>query len=350
MQVFAYISIIDAVFKLLIAYVLVVFGFDRLILYSVLQFIVQVSIQLINRHYCRKRFIECEFKFKFHKSSFKEMASFACYDLYGNMSVTLRTQGVNILLNMFFGPILNAASSIASQVQGAILSFANNIVMAVRPQIVKSYSSKDYDRVIFLIHKSSVICFILLLMISMPIIVEAPYILRLWLGSYPEYTVMLCRLSLLFGLFANLSVIIMMGIHSTGRIKRPSFINGSLYLLVIPISYFSYRMGASPEVAFIFNVVAVCVGLISNAWTLHLYLPKFSFKTYLSSVLFKVVLIMILSSSILYAVSISLDENIFRLILVCFVSVILSIVSLLLVLSKHERKILLTKISSKIRI
>ena len=346
MGAFAYISILEVVIKLLIAYGVVFVAFDKLIFYAILQLLAQLTIRVIYGRYCRRHFSESKFQLQFEATSLKEMASFASFDLYGNLSVTARSQGVNILLNMFFGPVLNAASSIAAQVQGAIIGFANNVVMAVRPQVVKSYSLSEYNRTIYLIHKSSLICFILLLMLSMPVIVEAPYILHIWLGKVPEYTVAFCRLTLLFGLFSNLSLIVMMGIHATGKIKRPSFINGTLYLAVVPISYFAYKLGASPVVAFVFNVIAVIIGLLSNVWTLHLYLPNFSFFEYLKKVGIRIILFLVFYTIVLYFVSSLLTTSFLRLVVVCVVSIILSMIAVLTVLTKQERQTLLKRFSS----
>lgn len=344
MGAFAYISIMEVTFKLIIACSLDLFDYDRLKYYALLIFLVQLIIRIIYGQYCHRHFAESRFKLDFDKMKLKEMVSFAGFDLYGNLSVTARTHGINILLNMFFGPILNAASGIAAQVQGAIIHFANNVIVAVRPQIIKSYSMKEYDRVIFLIYKCSLITFILLLMLSVPIIIDTPYILGLWLGNVPNYTVILCRLSLLFGMFANLSLVIMIGVHATGKIKRPSFINGTLYLSVIPIAYVSYKLGATPEFSYLFNLCAVILGMISNAWTLHLNLPSFSFKNYLKVVVFKSFVLLLFFILVLMFVHSCMDESFIRLFILCITSVIVAIFAVFSVLSNEERKVIKQKI------
>ena len=344
MGAFAYISIIEVAFKLIIAYSIDFFDYDRLKYYAVFMFLVQLIIRIIYGQYCQRHFVESRFKIDFNRQRLKEMISFAGFDLYGNLSVTARTHGINVLLNMFFGPVLNAASGIAAQVQGAVVHFANNIIVAVRPQIIKSYSANDYNRVIYLIYKCSLITYILLLMLSIPIIIDTPYILGLWLGKVPDYTVIFCRLTLLFGMFANLSQVIMIGIHATGKIQRPSFINGSLYLSVIPISYVSYKLGASPEFAYFFNLCAVFLGIISNAWTLHLYLPSFSFCNYLKNVVIKAFLILMVFYGVLMLVYSSLNESFIRLLILCFISFVVALMTIYWILSLDERKEIIKKI------
>lgn len=255
------------------------------------------------------------------------MLSFSSWDLYGNASVIARTQGVNILLNIFFGTILNAASGVATQVQSAVMGLANNVIAAIRPQIVKSYAIKDYSRTIYLVNKASVYTFMLLLIFTIPLLLEMNFVLSLWLKEVPLYSAVLCQYTLLFNLFANISVIVISAIHATGRIKRPSLINGTFYILVIPISYIAFKLGGSPESAYIYNVIAVICGLLSNVWTLHLYIPSFSFKYFFIHVVCKCVLIFLSILIPIYFFMFLINEGWLRLIFV----VVLSTVSILLI-------------------
>ncbi|MCC8153410.1 MAG: hypothetical protein LIP01_03850 [Tannerellaceae bacterium] len=175
------------------------------------------------------------------------MLTFSGWDLYGNMSTMARTQGVNMLLNIFFGPILNAAAGIATQVQGAISSFAGNILVAARPQIVKNYAAGNTSYMLQLLNNTVKYTSLLLLLLSLPVILEMPFILKIWLKQVPEYTPAFCRLTLGFAFIANISTILMSGIHATGRIKRSSLWDGTLYPLVIPLSWLSFRWGSFPH-------------------------------------------------------------------------------------------------------
>ncbi|HDZ9550044.1 TPA: polysaccharide biosynthesis protein, partial [Vibrio cholerae] len=211
----------------------------------------------------------------------KKMLSFSGWDLYGNASVLARTQGVNILLNLFFGALMNAASGIATQVQGAVMSFATSVLAAVKPQIVKSYASGDYERVSWLVLNTAKFTYLILFMVTLPLVVEMNYVLELWLNNVPDFAVSFCQYVLIFNLFASISSVVITAIHATGHIKRPSLINGTLYLLVIPISYLAYEFDYSAIVAFQVNIVMVIIGMLSNAWTLNKLLPEFSFSKFI---------------------------------------------------------------------
>ena len=281
MSVYAYVGILNVFLRLLVVYLLVIGDFDKLILYAFLQLSVSIIIILIYRIYCKTHFNETRFTFVWKKELLQPMLSFSGWDLYGNLSVIARTQGVSILLNMFFGPIANAAAGIASQVQGAVMSFAGNIVTAVRPQLVKYYATEEYHPMFELLSNSIKLSFILLSILTIPIITEINYILKLWLGNVPQNAAIFCAFTLLFNLFANTSLLFASIIHATGRVKRISLINGSLYLLVIPVTYIAFRNSNIIWLPYLFNVIAVFCGMLSNAWTIHLYIDEFNFKRFI---------------------------------------------------------------------
>lgn len=189
MGIFAYIEIANSILRLLIVYLLVVICINKLILYSILTCSISALILFIYICVCRYRFEECRVYVIWDKSIIKPMLSFSGWDLYGNISVMARTQGVNMLLNMWFGPIMNAASDIAARVQTIVLNLSTNISMAIRPQIIKSYSTSDYTRMLFLLQNGSRITFVLMLYFAVPLIIEAKYILNLWLGDVPDHTI-----------------------------------------------------------------------------------------------------------------------------------------------------------------
>ena len=338
MSAFAYISILEVTLKLLIVFLLMVSPFDKLILYAVLVLVVQIFIRFIYGNYCSRHFEETHYAFRMDKSLFKTMTSFAAFDLFGNLSVVARTQGINLLLNVFFGTILNAAAGVANQVQGAVMGFGNNVLMAVTPQLIKSYSVKDYDRMNYLLHKFTLITFILLLLLSMPIIQEANYILGIWLKEVPAYAVSLCQLTLIFGVIANSFRLVSTGIEATGNIKRQSTILGCLYLSVIPIAYILYKMGFAPETSFVLNIIFVIIGIFINAAILHIQMKEFSLVGFCKKVILKAVVIFAAFYVITLAAKTQLDEGFIRLIVVCFASLFTSILSALCILNKEERQ------------
>ncbi|WP_152608364.1 MATE family efflux transporter [Aeromonas hydrophila] len=326
-KAFAYLDVFAVLLKLGVVYCLNILGADRLITYATLVFGVSCLIFIGNVCYVISKFDVSHFKPTVNNNLIKKMLSFSGWDLYGNASVLARTQGVNILLNLFFGALLNAASGIAMQVQGAVMSFAASALAAVRPQIVKSYASGDYLRTSFLVVNTAKFTFFILLMISLPLILEMDYVLSLWLGSVPDYAVLFCQYTLVFNFITNISSVIVSAIHATGHIKRPSLINGTLYWLVVPISYLAYRFDFPVEVSYQVNIVMSIVGMFSNALTLSLLLPTFSFLEF-----FKKIILPCTSCSLLI-VSITLlcmqlsEPSFYRFILVSLTSLMTTAIS-----------------------
>lgn len=324
MSIYAYVEILNCVLRLLIVYLLILWEGDKLIFYSILVLCVSILIALIYRCYCARNFEECKsMRFLWKPNILKPMLGFSGWDIYGNMSVLARTQGVNILLNLFFGPILNAAAGIATQVQSAVMSFASNILTASKPQIVKQYAMGNNQAMVSLIRNTLRLNSLLLLLITVPLLLEIGFVLKVWLENVPLYATVFCSLTLIFNFFASVSSVLISGIHATGQIKRPSFINGTLYLLVVPITYFLFKTGAAPWSSFLFNVIAVLCGMLSNAYTLKLYIPQFSLRDFIIEDLGRCVLIFVC----VYAAGLLLHEFMeecwWRLITTCLLSTIL---------------------------
>lgn len=348
-DVYAYVDMLNVLLRLLIVYFLVIVNFDKLILWSFLGFAVSMLIITTYRFYCTKHFEESRFHFVLKREFIKPMLSFSGWDLYGNMSVMARTMGVSMLLNIFFGPVMNAAAGIATQVQSSIMGFSGNLVTALRPQLVKRYACKDFESMLGLLQNGIKMAFLLLSLFSIPLVCEANFVLQLWLGVVPNYTVIFCIYTLLFNFFANMSILLVCVIHATGNIKRPSFINGTLYLLVIPFSYVAYRLGCPPWFAFMFNVLSVIMGLLSNAWTIRLYIPSFSFKDFLFQNFLKCVGVLAVVSSLVYSLHWILEEGWFRLIISVFLSSsLLALFGFYILFSKIFRKQLHINLKNKL--
>lgn len=262
MDVYAYVSILDVIIKLLIVYLLVEFSYDRLILYSFLMFVSSLLITLIYIIYCRRNFKESRCNLFYTKKRFKEMLAFAWWNMIGTVSNLLRSQGINILLNMFFNPAVNAARGIAYQVNSAITGFANNFYTAVRPQIIKTHASKEDDRMRSLISYSSRLAFYLMLILSLPIIIHARHLLSLWLVEPPEYSSLFVQLILVNALLEVFSMPLTTGLQATGNIKNYQLIVSGIYLLNIPISYILLKMGMPPESPMYVNILLVLVGVL----------------------------------------------------------------------------------------
>lgn len=250
MDIYAYVELLNVFLKLGIVYLLLIGHFDKLILYASLVFAVSLLIATIYRVYCIRHFKECHIKRKLHKDIIKPMLSFSVWDLYGNMSVSFRSQGTTFLLNMFFGTLLNAANGIATNVHGIILGFANNVIMAFRPQIIKEYAANNLQRMSYLIENALKFTLALYLLIAIPLFAEADYVLKLWLKNVPDYTAFFLRIVMFCGFFSLSNDIINIIIHATGKIKALSFLSGSIYLLNLPLMYFILKQGGSVYFAY----------------------------------------------------------------------------------------------------
>lgn len=344
MDVYAYIEMGNVLLKLLIVYLLFISPIDKLITYILLTFATTVGVALIYRIYCVRKLRSCRFRLNLDKEIVKPMLGFSVWDLYGNASVMARTTGVNMLLNMFFTATMNAANAIATNVQGSVMSFAGNVLSAFRPQIVKTYASGERTVMVDLIRRASVYTTFLLLIFTIPLMLETDYVLELWLKTPPDYAATLCRYVLIFNLLTNLSSVLVSGVHATGYIKRSSFINGTCYLLVLPVSYVAYKCGMKAEVAFAFNNIAVCIGMTQNLFVLSKHVPELSKLQYALKVLFPFALIGLAVYYITAQVQTYIQESFWRLCLTCTITtVLLTSLSFAFIFQKGERQFFINK-------
>lgn len=326
MGIFAYIEIANSILRLLIVYLLVVICINKLILYSILTCSISALILFIYICVCRYRFEECRVYVIWDKSIIKPMLSFSGWDLYGNISVMARTQGVNMLLNMWFGPIMNAASDIAARVQTIVLNLSTNISMAIRPQIIKSYSTSDYTRMLFLLQNGSRITFVLMLYFAVPLIIEAKYILNLWLGDVPDHTILLMRLSLLWNIAVSMTITLNYCVHATGYVKIVSICSGTLFLLIVPITYIMFKFGYPFWLPYLFNIITVIIASFFSSYTIKKFVTAFSFyKIVFKDLCKEWLVVFVLIGSIGY-MSQQFDESPLRLVMVILVNTFITTV------------------------
>lgn len=263
MDVYAYVELLNVTLKLLIVFLLPILGQDKLIVYAVLVLAVSFLIAMIYRIYCLRNYVESHFSFIYNKDIIYPMLSFSGWDLYGNMSVSWRSQGMNFLINMFFGPIMNAASSIATTVQGVIIGLSGNVTMAYRPQIIKNYARRDYAQLNKLLCMAVKFTLGLFLMIALPLFTEIETVLRLWLGIVPQYTADFFRLIMISNVFGLVNGIIIIPIHASGRIKQLSFLTGSFFLFSLIPMYIALKLGYSPislySILVVFSILILMV-------------------------------------------------------------------------------------------
>lgn len=288
MGAFAYISIMDVVLKLVIVYMLVISPFDKLITYSALFLCVNLLDRFIYNLYCKRHFSEVNFSLKVDKPLFKEMSSFAGWSLWGNIAYVLFTQGLNMLLNMFFGPAVNAARGIAVQVQGVIQGFVANVQTAVNPQITKSYAQQNLHRMHKLMFTSSKFCFYLLFLIVLPVSLEANQILHVWLGIVPDHTVWFFRLIAFIMLTETLANPYIVANQATGKVKTYQAVCGGLLLCIVPIAYIVLKFGGNPESVYI---VHGCIAVITQATRVYMMrnLISLSMMTYVRKVIIPII-------------------------------------------------------------
>ena len=301
MGAFAYITIIDVTIKLAIVYILYAVESDKLITYSLLLLISQILIQCVYMLYCRHKFKECTFSLKLDKSLFKEMSSFAGWSFIGNIAYVTYTHGLNLLLNVFFGPSVNAARGIAVQVQSAIVKFITSFQTAINPQITKSYAEKNYLRLYQLIHTSTRYSFYLSLFLALPVLIHTEFILDLWLKKYPEYTISFTRIMIVISMMNIFSNPCNIAAQATGTIKRYQQVEGGLLLSILPISYFALYCSFSPNSVFYINLFICIITQIARIIILH-KLIKLSYAEYIKEIS-RILLVIILSS--LFSLSIS---------------------------------------------
>lgn len=260
MSVFAIVGIIDAILKLVISFAIKYSESDRLVLYSFLIFCVSLVNLLIDIIFCKYNFKECKFGISFDKKYLIPIASYFGWDVYGNFSVVVRNQGLVLIQNKFFGVILNAATTVSNNVMTAVMGFSENFLTAVRPQIFKNYAIGKFDRFNALVACSSKYGFLLLFIVSFPILVEADFILDLWLVDVPDYAAVFCKLALINNWVSIIFRPIVYGVNATGNVKNISLVNGTIYLMVLPLSYIMLRAGGSPIVPFVLNIVLLIIG------------------------------------------------------------------------------------------
>lgn len=272
MKAFAYLSLIDGLGKLLVAFVLAnITRYDKLIVYGFLLLLLQILNRIIYTVYCARHFPETRSKLRIDKPIFGNMFKFISWASYGSFVSIGFTQGVNILLNLFFGPAVNAARAVSVQVQNAIVSFTTNFQMAVNPQLIQSVSVKDFSKTRTLLKLSSKFSFFLLCVLGIPLIAITPFVLRLWLKEIPEHTVWFVRLMLIIRIWSCIANPLRVVNQADGNIRKFQLCEGMVLLMIVPISYITLRIYKIPEFVFIVHLV---IELLSSYIRIKLVLPK----------------------------------------------------------------------------
>lgn len=344
MKIYSYVGIFEAVGKLLIVYLLAYLPFDKLKLYSLLLFSITFIAKAAPAVYCIRHYQECQFRYFWDKSLFLSLFKFVGWNTVGTAVWAINEQGMNLLLNMFFGPIVNAARAVSVQVNAAVNNFTSNFFVAVRPQIVKSYANRDYDYFIQLLYSSSRYSFYLMWLLSLPIILRTSYILCIWLGTVPEYTVSFVQWILIYSLVNVLTNPFWSAIQAIGKLKQYIIIGSLVYLMAFPISYIFLKLGYNPVVSFQILSVVRFVYLFVTMKIVKNYI-EFSIWEYVKKVFFPIILIIVPSWILNHSINSLFPETFLSLVYISLISLILTITIIYYIgISSKERLFINAKI------
>lgn len=349
MSAFAYISILEAVCKLTIAFLIMVSPMDKLIFYAILMCMVSVIVRFTYGHYCKKHFAECTYHFHWDADILKKMFGFAGWNFIGASSAVLRDQGGNIVINLFYGPTVNAARGIAIQVNSAIMGFVSNFMTALNPQITKSYASGDREYMMTLIFQGARLSFYMLLLLSLPVLVNTHYILVLWLKLVPEHAVLFVQLILIFAMSESISNPLVTAMLATGKIRNYQIVVGGLQMMNLPISYVCLRFGCIPE-----TVLVVAIAISQCCLAARLYMLRrmigLSSIQYMKKVYFNVIAVALLSVMIPAILSMYMEESFLSFAILSLLAMACTIaVELYVGCNGKERAFVIEKVDAAIR-
>lgn len=344
MSAFAYISILEAIGKLVIAFLIVVSPMDKLIFYAILMCAVALIVRFAYEIYCKRHFEECTYHFIFDKDLLKRMFGFAGWNFIGATSSVLRDQGGNVVINLFCGPAVNAARGIAFQVNNAISGFVTNFMTALNPQITKSYAAGDRDYMMTLIYQGARLSFYMLLLLSLPILVNTHYILGLWLKIVPAHAVLFVQLVLIFAMSESISNPLITAMLAMGKIRNYQLVVGGLQMLNLPVSYLLLRMGMFPEVVI---VVAIVISQCCLAARLIMLrgMIGLSAKKYMKKVYINVLVVTVIAAILPSLLSMKLEESFLNFVILSIVALICTGMTIYCVgCNKTERQFVLNKL------
>lgn len=350
MKVYAYVGIVEVLAKLLIVYMIKLAPFDKLVYYAILLCLLQIGILLYYRYYCSSRFPESRLKKCDDKALYKSIFTYGASDMIGSISVMAQGQGLNLLLNVYFGPVVNAARAIAYQVQGAVTQFSNNFMTAVRPQIIKSYAEGNLEDMWRLVIQSSCFSYYLMWLICLPICLEADTILSLWLGKYPDHSVSFLILVIILCLIQTVKTPRTTIFHALAKVFVVNITVGTVLCIAFPMAYFFLELGGKPESVFWAANISMITSEIVSVFVLRRYLDYSIFR-YICSVHGRCVLVSLISLAVPYVIFDKYMEASFvRLIMTCIISTIsVGITSLYVGMNSDMRKKLYCIITNKVR-
>ncbi|SDL70941.1 MATE family efflux transporter [Segatella bryantii] len=348
MGIYAYISIFDVVMKLVIVYLLMVIYTDKLKMFALFTFIVSLMTSCFYVLYCLRKYSECQFRLKPDLKLYYEMFNYIGWNAIGTIAFTLNGQGITVLLNMFFGTVVNAARGVAGSLSNIVSQFVFNFQTAMRPQIVKQYAQgniKEMEKLIVYGAKySSYMC----MLFGIPIFIESDTILRIWLGNIPPYASTFVKLSIIQIMIQAIDFPVGYGINAVGKMKLPNITSSLIYLLILPISYIAMKLGANPTVAYLISIICYPGAFLFDIWILHKYIG-FNIAHYITHVPLKTTLFVVTASIIPMMIHNYMTAGFWRLSTVTMISLLISCPLIFYKgLDSTTRTLVLNKIKSKI--
>lgn len=327
MNVYAVVSVVEAGLQLLTAYLLHLTQSDKLVIYSILLFVSALIPSILYAFYAHRKFSETKLTLRYKPEMLRELVGYCGWNVIGTLSSVIRSQGINILLNLFFAPVVNAARAIAYQVNNAINQLSTSFFNAVKPQITKTYAAGESSNMMELVFLSSRFSYYLVYILSLPILLEVSTVLSIWLVDVPNYTVLFTRLVMVNAIVDGLSHPLMSAVQATGKIKYYQIVTGGLLLINLPISYCFLRMGYPPQITMIVSIIISVIAQLSRIIFMKMQL-RMSVWDYSKRVLLVVLLVTVISSVIPTLVHYYMNSGISRLILVSIVSILNTVVSI----------------------
>ena len=354
MGAYAAFSIVDVVTKLLICFVLNVITVDKLIVYALLLFVAFFFNFVLIISYCYKHFIEARLKFRWDKAMYKEMWGLAFWTISGNLAYAGYGSGVTMIVNMFFGPAMNAAQGVAGQASNIINQFSSNFQVALNPQITKKYAQNDLENMHKLMNRSAKFSYYLMLVMAVPMFCEAELLLTLWLGNVPPHAVSFLRLSLFCSMIMAMRNPQVTAAMAYGKLKNYQFVVNGILLMICPVLYCAYKFGAEPEAAQVVFLAFMFLAMVASAYMLQRMI-NYSFGYFIKEIVIKTIVITILVFIIPAFICHFMDESWFRLFILTPISVFYSLIIIYYVgLDVSERgfvvNVLKKKFISKLKI
>ena len=350
MKVFAYLSVVEVVGNLGIAILIAHHSGDRLILYAILMAAVNATVSAFYIIYCRVFYLECKLCFYWNRKRFLEILSFAGWNMIGSISGICKSHGLNILLNIFFSPVVNTARGLAYKVFQSIQSFADNFYWAVRPQLIKSYSAGDREGMLKLMCQSSKFIYFLMLAIALPVVIETPFLLGIWLKEVPDYTILFTRLVVINALIESLANPLAAAMQAYGKIRDYNLVVGGFILMILPISYLFLKLGFPPETVFYVSIIVCALAIFVRLFFIRRCVGL-SLRRYAASVVCPVLIVTISASLLPIVVATMIESQVLRFFAVTAVSLAATALTVFFIgMTATERRNTLMTVCEKLHI